>query len=251
MACGASCPRVGAEDRAPAQHHRLGGGAHSPTNTRRRWTVRRQFGARMRGLVAVLAAAVTLTLLPSGTSQAQSAGGTWATKAPMLTVRTNPGVTTAGNGKTYAIGGGNATSGYLSANEEYDAASNAWTARAPMPTPRQGLGVAAAANGKLYAIGGIGFVAPTPASTVVEEYDPATNMWAPRAAMPTGRAALGLAAAPNGKLYAMGGYNDSGALATVEEYDPATNSWAAKAPMPTPRLGLAVATASNGKLYAI
>jgi len=73
--------------------------------------------------------------------------------------------------------------------------------------------------------------------------------------MPTGRAALGLAAASNGKLYAIGGFNEGNgtvtSLGTVEEYDPATNTWATKAPMPSARLGLAVATASNGKVYAV
>ena len=51
--------------------------------------------------------------------------------------------------------------------------------------------------------------------------------------------------APNGKIYAIGGYNPDesghGYLATVEEYDPETDTWTARAPMPTPRYGLAAA----------
>jgi N-acetylneuraminic acid mutarotase len=66
--------------------------------------------------------------------------------------------------------------------------------------------------------------------------------------MPTARQGLA-AAAVNGKLYAIGGYN-RGPLATVEEYDPAANAWTAKAPMPTPRQFLAVAVGNN-KIYAI
>src|SRR5689334_2633900 len=65
MAAGASRPRVGVEDRAPGQHRRLGGGASSPMDTHGRWTVRRQFGVRMKGLMAVLIAAASLTLFPS------------------------------------------------------------------------------------------------------------------------------------------------------------------------------------------
>jgi len=72
--------------------------------------------------------------------------------------------------------------------------------------------------------------------------------WATRASMPTARERLSAAAAPNGKLYAIGGY---GGEAMVEEYDPATDTWTARAPIPTARIGLAVVTASNGKLYAI
>jgi N-acetylneuraminic acid mutarotase len=72
--------------------------------------------------------------------------------------------------------------------------------------------------------------------------------WTPRANMPTAREALGVAAAVNGKLYAIGG---EGGGSTVEEYDPTTDTWMARASMPTARVGLGVVAASNGKLYAI
>src|SRR5262249_16267979 len=65
--------------------------------------------------------------------------------------------------------------------------------------------------------------------------------WGSKAAMPTARLFHGLAAAPNGKLYAVGGYNIASVAAggcggeckTVEEYDPATNSWAPRAALAT------------------
>src|SRR5690348_9196122 len=77
--------------------------------------------------------------------------------------------------------------------------------------------------------------------------------WGIPAQMPTLRSELGLAAAPNGKLYAVGGTsNFNAAIATVEEYDPATNTWATKRPMPTARRDSpGLATAPNGKLYAV
>ncbi len=75
--------------------------------------------------------------------------------------------------------------------------------------------------------------------------------WRTRASMPTPRGGLGVAAASNGKLYAIGGYNNADDLATVEEYDPATDTWATRSNMPTPRSWLGVAAASNGKIYAI
>jgi hypothetical protein len=75
--------------------------------------------------------------------------------------------------------------------------------------------------------------------------------WTTKAPMPTARVYLGLAAASNGKLYAVGGENGGLLLATVEEYNPATNTWATKAPMPTARAGLGFAAAGNGKLYAV
>ncbi len=76
--------------------------------------------------------------------------------------------------------------------------------------------------------------------------------WATRASMPTARYGLGVVAAKNGRIYAIGGADNVGNLfSTVEEYDPATNTWATRASMPTARNSLGVVAASNGKIYAI
>jgi N-acetylneuraminic acid mutarotase len=177
---------------------------------------------------------------------------TWAAKAPMPTARSGLGLAAAGNGKLYAVGGfGGAV---LATVEEYDPATDTWAAKAPMPTARSGLGLAAS-SGKLYAIGGFRNAASGSVATV-EEYDPATDRWAIRAPMPTARHFLGLATARNGKLYAIGGFNEKRRrrrliLPTLEEYDTATDTWATKAPMPTARGRLGLASASNGKLYAM
>src|SRR5438045_2845366 len=57
--------------------------------------------------------------------------------------------------------------------------------------------------------------------------------WGSKPPMPTARRSLGLAAAPNGKLYAVGGF-DVGVsdLKAVEEYDPSANVWTPKMSMP-------------------
>ena len=67
--------------------------------------------------------------------------------------------------------------------------------------------------------------------------------------MPTARSGLGVTVV-NGLLYAVGGSNSSGFLATVEAYDPATNTWTSKASVPTRRSGVGVAVI-NGELYAV
>src|SRR5262249_12859217 len=69
------------------------------------------------------------------------------------------------------------------------------------------------------------------------------DTWAPKASKGAARAGLGVAAAANGKLYAIGGFN-GGFLPPVEESDPATNTWAGKASMPTARSGFGVAAAA-------
>ncbi|MCH8294314.1 hypothetical protein IH992_24800, partial [Candidatus Poribacteria bacterium] len=57
------------------------------------------------------------------------------------------------------------------------------------------------------------------------------------------------AAAVDGKIYVIGGWNQTGKLSTVEEYDPTTDTWTRKADMPTARKGMATSVV-NGKIYA-
>ena len=68
--------------------------------------------------------------------------------------------------------------------------------------------------------------------------------------MPTLRQGLG-AAVVNGKIYAIGGSNKSGArLGTVEEYSPSSNTWNTnKTPMPTPRHAPAVVKGCDDRIY--
>ena len=80
-------------------------------------------------------------------------------------------------------------------------------------------------NGKIYAIGGCDI--SNIGTSVVEEYDPATDTWTTKSPMPTGR--LGLTAGVvNGKIYVIGGvdkYPQSKCYNIVEVYDPITDTW--------------------------
>jgi len=107
-------------------------------------------------------------------------------------------------------------------------------------------------NGKVYAVGGhdsSGNMVNT-----LEVYDPNSNSWASSttgaiASMRTARYGLA-AAAINGKIYAIGGFDGRNYLNTVEVYDPGSNSWSTAASMPTARSSLAAADAS-GLIYAV
>jgi len=144
---------------------------------------------------------------------------TWSTKAPLPTARAGLGLVAGRNGRLYAIGGTVDELVFTAAVEEYDPATNSWTTKAPMPTRRAWIGLAAAANGKLYAVGGltvggeVGAVLDT-----VEEYDPATDSWTNKAPLSRSRVGAGLAAASNGKLYAIG--DDTGGSPANEEFTP-------------------------------
>ncbi len=179
------------------------------------------------------------------------------------------------NGKIYVFGGfKNPANEHGETNESgwqpvasswvYDPDTDMWKPLAPMPTPR-GAGWAVALNGKIYVIGGVQSdihdnpTAPlSPGSPqrvlgTVEEYDPATDRWSTRAAMPTPRNHL-FAAAVGGKIYAIGGRIGSAQITiaedtnVVEEYDPARDQWLNKGRAPIRRSGMAGAVL-DGKIY--
>ena len=104
------------------------------------------------------------------------------------------------------------------------------------------LSVAAVAlDGKIHAIGGtVSGRRNTPAHEV---YDPASDTWTARAALPTPRDHLA-AAVVDGRIYVIGGRIDGSYarnLPANEEYDVATDSWHSRARMPTARSGIAAA----------
>src|SRR5438093_600050 len=69
-----------------------------------------------------------------------------------------------------------------------------------------------------------------PAAAQNAAHSPSRLDWGSKAPIPTKRVDFGLAAAPNGKLYAVGGESEvsDDDVAAIEEYDPASNTWATK-----------------------
>jgi N-acetylneuraminic acid mutarotase len=176
-------------------------------------------------------------------------------------------------GKIYLFGGvstegpGDAGAYNFQLNDswEYDPTMDSWKALPPMPT-RRNAAAAVEAGGKIYVIGGSGLGpgAPNPASAeqllvtgANEVFDPATNKWESRQAMPTPRnhPAIGMV---GGKIYLIGGRIGSANVANflaeatgvVEEYDPATDRWRVMSKMPTARSGEGWAT-YDGLIYVV
>lgn len=183
-------------------------------------------------------------------------GGTWTTKAPAPTKRTEVAAAAVA-GTIYVVGGFSEPSlrnlkdlAISDAVEEYDPATDRWTPKAPLPAGLHHAG-AAAVGDRLYVVGGFTqslFSVWHPIASVYA-YDSASNSWSERAPMPTARGALAVAEL-DGKLFAIGGYDGRGNSAAVEMYDPATNAWRAMAPLPTPRDHLAAAVAGR-RIFAI
>ena len=141
-------------------------------------------------------------------------------------------------------------------NEMFDPVANTWTEKSPMPTARNHA-FSGVVNNKIYVIGGRIGAGNIPATTnvdVVEEYDPATNLWgAIKDRMPTPRSGGG-AATYNGKIYVGGGELQNRQLAAafraLEAYDPASNTWDILPSMPSARHGNAMGFIGN-KLHVV
>ena len=182
---------------------------------------------------------------------------TWARKADMPTERFGLS-TSVVNGKIYAFGGNPVGVPWGSPIlEEYDPVTDTWARKAIMPTPRSGQSTSAV-DGKIYVIGGttarsdFGNLGTKGGMTlsIVEEYDPATDTWTEKADMPTARSELSTCVV-NGKIYAIGGIDDTDViLSVVEVYDPATDTWAEIPDLQVQRYNLSTCTI-NGKIYAI
>lgn len=171
---------------------------------------------------------------------------TWSAKAPIPTGRVEAGIGVI-NGSIYVVGGSPAKDTFTGAFDVYDPATNKWAAKAPIPTPKKGV-VTAVVNNVLYVMGDFAsFATPSAASVMgVEAYDPVTDAWTQKAALPSARTNFSVGVV-NNMIYAIGGSAD-GPLALNEAYDPATNTWVTKAPMPGPRKGSSIGVV-NGTLY--
>lgn len=191
----------------------------------------------------------------------------WKALAPMPTARGAAVAATVG-GKIYVIGGASVHPGQkivglsaqvphraLGTNEMYDPATNTWQSRSPMPTSRNHAAIGVV-NGKIYVLGGrLGavFVNASP-TDVVEQYDPATDLWGyamARMPMPRSGTAFG---SYNGQIYVAGGeYLDNeivGTYRSFEAFDPVKNQWTELPPLAIPRHGL-VGGVAGDRFYVV
>jgi len=170
----------------------------------------------------------------------------WKALKPMPSMRGSASAA-AVNGKIYVMGGAGVHPGMknvpliagpggtpnrsLDTVEEYDVASDSWRAPTMMPTPRNHFALGAV-NGKLYALGGrmsSAFGEFGSDTQVVEEYNPATNMWgAEKAKMSTPRDSMAWGVY-NGRICVVGGKMTdarvSAEFRAAEAYEPTTDQW--------------------------
>lgn len=89
-------------------------------------------------------------------------------------------------------------------------------------------------------------------ANIVEMYNPSSGLWTvpTTTGTTTNSRNVMLTTLPNGKVLALGGYNDTfGGLSTVQQFDPVAMSWSTLANMPSVAAESAVAKTSGGMVY--
>lgn len=125
-----------------------------------------------------------------------------------------------------------------------------WTTAAPLPAGRSHMGYVNL-NGKVLAIGGqTGNDAALTTHASVFEYDPATNTWTTRAALPKAVSHIsGSTFVMGGRAIVAGGESaHARPVADVFAYDPAANTWATLTPLPASRFSGVAGTIAD-KIY--
>ena len=153
------------------------------------------------------------------------------------------------DGKIYVVGGFNNAGVVVSTVEAYDPALRTWSAIAPFPRVLHHANTAAV-GGKLYVVGMLADISFRAIGDVYV-YDPASNAWSMKTALPAGqeRGAGGVAVIGT-KIYVAGGYRNGNGVADFSSYDTATDMHASLPPL-TQASDHLVAGAVNGIVYAI
>ncbi|KAG6554313.1 hypothetical protein Mapa_004229 [Marchantia paleacea] len=151
----------------------------------------------------------------------------------------------------YIIGGANASGVVLDQLLLFDPTFHNYTQLPPIPEPRYRFGAALLDN-KIYVVGGRKDDREVDASLAAAfyVYDIAKNEWfvGPDILEPHSDPC---AAAINGKVYLIGGYDkDYGYLNKMQVFDPTTNKWSYGPDMPTPR-GDLMCAAFEDEIYVL
>jgi non-specific serine/threonine protein kinase len=171
----------------------------------------------------------------------------WSTVPHLETARWGVATATTPDGRIFAIGG--MSDRPLDSVEVYTPGGG-WSPAAHLVTPRWGAAAVTGRDGRIYVLGGFAGRDDRHALASVEVYSPDTAAWSVIAPMHRARGALAAVAAPDGRIYALGGANGPD-FADVEVYSPPDDRWIEATPLPSPRSGLAAGIAPDGSVEVI
>jgi len=182
----------------------------------------------------------------------------WVELEPMPTPRTDLGAARVGD-KLYFMGGQDCVSPTcgqtLNVVEIYDLKRREWTTGTPMPQRMAGFSTTVI-QGKIYVVGGYNrsgvYTTQVNAHRSVLEYNPASDLWLPRGALPAGRIAPAVSNCGE-KLMISGGLNDQNfslVRRNAWSFDTSTDTWAQIPAPKVDRNGIDAVTVKN-KIYVI
>jgi hypothetical protein len=171
----------------------------------------------------------------------------WSTVPHLQTARWGVATATTPDGRIFAIGG--MSDRPLDSVEVYTPGGT-WTPGAHLATARWGAAAVTGRDGRIYVLGGFAGRDDRHALASVEVFSPDTGAWSMVASMHRARGSLAAVAAPDGRIYALGGA-DGPDFADVEVFSPSDDGWTAATPLPSPRSGLAAGIAPDGSVEAI
>lgn len=152
------------------------------------------------------------------------------------------------NGEIYVIGGFAGQQTVLATVEAFNPVANSWRNVAALPAPMHHVNVAVA-RGRIYVVGALEG-ATFDATGITLAYDPGSNSWQSRTAMPGGSERGASAVAAIGDLIYVAGGLRGASVDDFSVYDAVADQWQALQNMPTARDHLAGAS-FNGRFYAI
>jgi len=174
-------------------------------------------------------------------SPTAGASAGWFSPTSLPEPRESVAATVGHEGNIYVFGG---TDGVTDFNTVfiYHPRANSWSVGATMPFGVEGAVAVTLPDGRIMVMGGGAGCHYTQHCTTyntVEVYDPRSHAWTLLAPMHAphyrGAAVLG----PDGRVYIIGGWNGTAALATVEAYNTRTNTWAIVVSLPQAEEGVA------------
>jgi hypothetical protein len=210
---------------------------------------RRNRGVAM-GLVATVAAAFALVLVPGAASAAELEP-----TGSMLTERYKAAAAPLPGGDVLVAGGLHhiaftAASESLASAEVYDGATGTFKATGSMAVSRMDPTAAPLPDGRVLVVGGqIWGGAGTPLASA-EIYDPASGEFTATGSMAAARIGAMAAPLPDGSVLVAGGYGE-GSLSSAEVFDPETEEFSATGSMTSPRaMGMAAPLPDGSVLVA-
>jgi hypothetical protein len=140
------------------------------------------------------------------------------------------------------IEGGSGAADDLGVTEIFDPATDSWSVTGSLALPVNDARLVRLPDGRLLLAGGWTTTSPNPphATAVAQLYDPSTGQWTFTQPMNDRRSRFTLTVLVDGRVLALGGYQDGPAfnqfiaLASAEVFDPKTGHWTSVSPIPLP-----------------